>query len=103
MRVALDAALAAATLLLLVAAQNPGERAKAETDSGSVSAFLGAAPDFFRREARGGTETSLYDAILPPTNGMNLLHTNSNWQLIFGGFILLAAVLVDHFLKGRRS
>jgi D-xylose transport system permease protein len=36
-------------------------------------------------------------------NGMNLLQIDSNWQLIIGGFVLLAAVLVDHLLKGRRS
>ncbi len=36
-------------------------------------------------------------------NGMNHLQINSNWQLIIGGLILLAAVLIDHLLKGRRS
>lgn len=36
-------------------------------------------------------------------NGMNLLRINSNWQWIFGGAILLVAVLIDVLSKGRRS
>jgi len=36
-------------------------------------------------------------------NGMNLLGVDSNWQLICKGQILMAAVLIDVVLKGRRS
>jgi ribose/xylose/arabinose/galactoside ABC-type transport system permease subunit len=36
-------------------------------------------------------------------NGMNALRIDSNWQWIFTGLILLAAVLVDVLSKGRRS
>jgi D-xylose transport system permease protein len=36
-------------------------------------------------------------------NGMNSLRIDSNWQLIFTGLILLAAVLIDVLSKGRRS
>jgi ABC-type xylose transport system permease subunit len=36
-------------------------------------------------------------------NGMNLLRIDSNWQLICTGLLLLAAVLMDALLKGRRS
>lgn len=36
-------------------------------------------------------------------NGMNLLGVDSNWQLVCKGQILMAAVLIDVVLKGRRS
>jgi D-xylose transport system permease protein len=36
-------------------------------------------------------------------NGMNHLHIDSNWQMIFTGSILLIAVLIDVLSKGRRS
>ena len=36
-------------------------------------------------------------------NGMNLLGIDSNWQWIFTGLLLLAAVLIDTLVKGRRS
>ena len=36
-------------------------------------------------------------------NGMNHLRIDSNWQMIFTGLILLAAVLIDVLSKGRRS
>ncbi len=54
---------------------------------------------------RGSVVGSLLGALVFGTlsNGMNLLGVSSNWQLIFKGLILMAAVLVDVASKRKRS
>ncbi|MGE5185105.1 MAG: sugar ABC transporter permease [Acidobacteriota bacterium] len=37
------------------------------------------------------------------SNGMNLLHIDSDWQWVFTGMILLVAALIDVLSKGKRS
>jgi D-xylose transport system permease protein len=54
---------------------------------------------------RGSVAGTVLGALVFATlsNGMNLLRIDSNYQLVFTGSILLAAVLIDVVLKGRRS
>ncbi len=54
---------------------------------------------------RGSVVGSLLGAMVFGTlsNGMNLLGVDSNWQLIFKGMILMAAVSIDVLSKRKRS
>ncbi|HSD90229.1 MAG TPA: hypothetical protein VLB44_22020, partial [Kofleriaceae bacterium] len=54
---------------------------------------------------RGSITGTVLGALVFATlaNGMNHLHVNSNWQLIFTGAILLVAGTIDVLSKGKRS
>jgi len=54
---------------------------------------------------RGSVAGTVLGALVFGTlsNGMNLLHIDSDWQWVFTGMILLAAALIDVLSKGKRS